>query len=178
MPKSNQQQFNLEKMNTRIISTKCSFSIILLFQIFTSSAQINNCSIPIKIDQINQGYGEYAFLYFKKLGIDTIIRFDENKRKSITTIINLINCEGKLNLKQFSSKESILICEGNYLASIDTLKALVEIVQPIPPYKISYEVQLYFQPLRDGIWKYYSDTGILKEIRIYEEGWLKDIIKN
>lgn len=155
--------------------------LILLVMFFLGDNNIHSqnvkCNIPIRIDILNVGWAEFSFENINEAGTDTIIRYDQKRNENLTTILELANCKGQLKFTQYISKSHISICEGNYISCPDTLKTLIGIVDPVPPFKINYIVQPYFEAIRNGVWKFYSNSGTLTEQHKYDNGWMEELIK-
>lgn len=83
--------------------------------------------------------------------------------------INLLNCEGKMNIKEFDRNGTLLVI-GQYRTSLDTLKEYVDVFNIFGDIT-AIKVNKYFQPLRDGIWTFY-ENGIIKRKERYRQGLL------
>ena len=80
--------------------------------------------------------------------------------------IDLFECKGRMNFKVFNSKKKMIV-QGSYINSLDTLKKYSTSRSAINGNK-RIKVLSYFQPLPDGVWKYYSEgkqTKIVHYIR-------------
>ena len=88
--------------------------------------------------------------------------------------VEIYNDMGKSYLKLFQRGGNIKY-EGEYIESIGLLHRYIEYMDPNSLEK-SIRIQEYYQPLKDGKWIYYNDTGkIIKEVT-YAKGIVKDSI--
>jgi len=65
--------------------------------------------------------------------------------------------------------------KGDYMASLDLLKQYMG--QEDDFGEVEMFVQSYFQPLKTGVWKYYSKKEKLIKEEYYEKGILKKVEK-
>jgi len=144
----------MKKMN--IISVIC----LCLF-IDSAFAQSKKCNLPILIDE----YGIYK--NFTKLNV----KIKEDITEDSYMEVVLYDCMGAMQLKGY--KNNLVVVEGNYINSLDTLKACLKVLDPIE-LKESIIIQKYFQPLKNGTWKYYDLQGKL----IKQEEWQNGILQN
>lgn len=81
------------------------------------------------------------------------------------------DCRGAMKFEAYS--RGVRVIEGNYVNSLDTLKHCVIVDDGHSPDQSQVvKVETYFQPLKDGVWKYYNEQGKL----IKEEAWSKGIL--
>ena len=124
------------------------FSLVACFgsTIYLEDHEQMKCNVPIHLDK----YGTY-FRFFHNP--------DTNKLNSNRYIIvNIDDCKGDLNIKEFISKTNQLVFEGAYKQWKDTI---IVIDRPLSPNNITFNKDTfhYYMTLRNGVWKYYSDTG-------------------
>jgi hypothetical protein len=75
--------------------------------------------------------------------------------------INLLNCKGKMNIKEFD-RSGVLLVTGQYEGSLDTLKEYVDVFDIFGELK-AIEVHKYFQPIKNGVWTYYENGAVKKK---------------
>ncbi len=80
--------------------------------------------------------------------------------------ITLYDVKGRMHLEYFS-KDSIIMETGNYLNSLDLLKKYSYATSPAGTFIYVTE---YYEPLRNGIWRFYDSTGMFKDSIFYERG--------
>ncbi len=77
--------------------------------------------------------------------------------------IDMQSCMGKMTVQEFDSSGK-LVAEGYYAPSLDTLKKY-----PIGKSAINgarkVSVLSYFEPLPDGVWRFYNGNSIIKTIQ-------------
>lgn len=153
------------------------YIFILVFLIFSSEvySQNNECQVSLRIDIIDNDCDMNYYVDSKNTGFDTIYRWNNREKTSMKTIIELLDCRGKLNFIQYYEFTGKLRVEGKYINCIDTLKTLIGMVSPIEPYRTYYEVFRYFQPLRDGHWIFYNEDRSISREEFYDKGTLMKI---
>jgi antitoxin component YwqK of YwqJK toxin-antitoxin module len=82
----------------------------------------------------------------------------EHTRDGKKITIQLLDCMGKMNLKVYRNNK--ILEEGSYINSLDTLKGYVY-KKTLGSFEKEIVVERYFQPLRDGTWRFYNSKGIL-----------------
>ena len=93
-----------------------------------------------------------------------IISLDNNRFIKIY----LYNAKGKMKLECYSASDSSLLEKGNYIESIDLLKAYSMGINATSTER-KIEVVTYFQPLRDGKWEFFKN-GKLEYYFTYNKG--------
>jgi len=147
--------------------------ILIFFNTNFLFSQSEECKILLRIDVLNKDWNFWR-LEELKLGKNIIIRYDDNDKLNYTTIIELKDCRGKLNILQYYSYPDNLKLTGSYSNCPDTLKTLLDSIEPVIPYRTFYYVCPYFQPLRNGKWQYYDYKGKIIKDELYENGTLID----
>ena len=82
--------------------------------------------------------------------------------------IQLYNAKGKMSLECYSSVDSSVLEKGNYIESLDLLKAYSMGIDATSSEK-QIEVVKYFQPLRHGKWEFFKN-GKLEYYITYNKG--------
>lgn len=83
----------------------------------------------------------------------------------------LKDCRGAMDFEAYENGKKMI--EGRYINSIDTLKHCVIVNDGHnPDQPMVVKVEEYFEPLKDGVWKYYNNQGKL----VKEETWSKGIL--
>jgi hypothetical protein len=88
--------------------------------------------------------------------------------------IKLFDCKGKLSLECYNSR-LVLLEEGEYVNSLDLLKSYYYVVDA-ERRATGIGVSEFYQPLRDGVWRFYNDSGKITWNVIYKNGVLIDSI--
>jgi hypothetical protein len=108
--------------------------------------------------------------------IDT---FSAKISRDRTITIHLLSCKGQMNIECYN-KNLILMEMGSYINSLDLLKKYVDLVtfdQRYPNnHKVTIGIYSYYQPLRDGTWRFYNDEKKLYMQKNYKKGVLIDSI--
>ena len=73
-------------------------------------------------------------------------------------LIDLLSCKGKMNVRQVDSKGK-LVAEAIYEESLDTLKRY-SVGRSAVIDTSTLSVMKYFQPLPDGIWKFFNNGKV------------------
>src|SRR5687767_4666537 len=118
---------------------RCVFINLLLLLSFRLCAQVD---IYIREHKIT--------ITPKTCNEERIIKFPDSSYIKI----NLVSCWGKLSLQNFD-KKGVLLAEGYYCESLDTLKEYVT-VHSLDFSDEKMIVYKYFEPLKDGIWTFYN----------------------
>jgi hypothetical protein len=127
--------------------------------------QINHCPLEVFID-------EYQLTLSNVSISDTIIE----KYKNHKIIIVFSNCFGSGKLKEIEG--NVVLAEGEYCSSLDTLKKYILQVNPNLPLDMKFIVHEYFHPLKNGEWIYKNKKGKVIKKEIWEVGILIKTIKN
>lgn len=88
--------------------------------------------------------------------------------------IHLYNAKGKMSLECYSSADSSVLEKGNYIESLDLLKAYSMGINATSSER-QIEVIKYFQPLRHGKWEFFK-SGKLEYYITYNKGIKTDSI--
>ncbi|MBL4898742.1 MAG: hypothetical protein JKX76_03725 [Colwellia sp.] len=118
------------------------------------------CSIKIKIEEWP------VPLRNIQLSQDTIS--NKFKQEWGILIIKLIDCRGAMIIEKYEEKGNI-ISRGSYKNGLDTLKRQV-LVDVYDTAELKIIVEKYFEPLKDGIWEYFKESGELDKKVSYSNG--------
>lgn len=111
---------------------------------------------------------EYLQVYLKEfsiyfLPVDCVCNMNLDLFSKEKMTIDLFDCKGRMSFKVFDSKGKLTL-EGFYINSLDTLRKYSIGKSAIDGSK-KVEVINYFQPLPDGVWRYYKEGKIIKTIQ-------------
>ena len=87
--------------------------------------------------------------------------------------IYLNNCKGNCDVECYN-KDSVIVEKGSYINSLDLLKSYYYALDASQTSKTEIKVISYYQPLRNGVWYFYNDSGRLFLNKIYNNGILID----
>ncbi len=153
-------------MRNYIVKITISF-FFLLVQLPMRKEEVQNDIYRIKLN-------EYDYMFFPNSKcIDTISAKISSGYK---IKLYLFDCKGKMKVECFN-KKSILIEKGSYSNSLDLLKKYVYAIKVGTgngKKKAVLKVLSYYQPLRTGIWLFYTDRGKLRMRKRFEKGILLD----
>jgi len=136
------------------------FSTLLLRCINRNS----DCRVSMQLDKYDK-----QFNFFSR--IDTS---DLNRDKYI--VVEIDDCKGDLSIKEFISKSNALVFEGFYIIGRDTTVIGERPIDPAKPNIFVLDTSQYYIPIRDGIWKYYNNSGELIRREKYKRGKLLEEI--
>lgn len=159
------------------------YKLALIIMLITSMlnglhAQSDSCKISILLKWDDDKENEHSNYLNNTVLNDTFEVVLEDSGKipldgKYKAKIYLYDCKGKMYLKLY--KNNVLISEGNYANSLDTLK---EYVYDIDPFTGSCYllVSSYFEPLKQGYWKFYDKNGRYLK-KVYHKILLADSLK-
>ncbi|GAO44443.1 hypothetical protein [Flavihumibacter petaseus] len=81
--------------------------------------------------------------------------------------VQLSDCKGRMHITQLKNK--IIVQEGDYINSLGLLRKYYTRVDGISG-KQSIRIFEYYQPLRNGTWRYYNDKGKLIKQQMFNKG--------
>lgn len=91
---------------------------------------------------------------------DSILKIDQLNNRFFK--IFLKDCKGALKLECYRLADSLLQEEGSYISSLALLSSYTNSVNPTTG-ETKVAVSKYYQPLRNGVWRYYDYSGIRTE---------------
>jgi antitoxin component YwqK of YwqJK toxin-antitoxin module len=128
-----------------------------------------NCKLPFYFDySLDDSLNGFSKIYIVP---DTTVK---EIHKGNYFLFCFRNCNGEMNFRKF--RDSILLMEGNCSNSLDTLKRLLIVEDSKNPGHYKMSTQKYFQPVNDGIWKYYDDHGKYLRRELWDHGHSKGIV--
>lgn len=140
--------------------------IISFFCISSLHGQNDSCTIYIYISPGGNFYGTYFPTHFSCP--DTIKHVMSDTQYYLCY---MRDCRGEMKFEAYSNDHVII--QGEYVNSLDTLKHCVVVDDGHDPDQpMVVKVEQYFEPLKDGVWKYYDDQGNLVKKEIWERGIL------
>lgn len=111
---------------------------------------------------------DYGVYFYKISSSDTLKKLTD----SSCVIFYIKSCEGEMDVEEwYINNEGIkkeLKAKGNYMASLDLLKQYMGKEDDFGD--VEMFVESYFQPLKNGTWKYYSENGEFLKEEYYQKG--------
>lgn len=150
------------------------FSVAIFFCCGTSIPQANKQKCEEKIIFL-----DYSDLYDCDYNFRVLLdpHFEDyrinntyyEKRKDLIFKIELQSCAGQATITAYDSLENIVL-QGQYINGLDIMRSY-EVAEEVKDRRINTVVYVdeYYQPLKDGLWKYFED-GKLVDLSLWKDG--------